>query len=47
MDEVKYQIYFSDLSEVAQMAMRETFGATFVEDGNYDVFPLAEFVYYL
>ena len=45
-NKLMFEIYFSDLNYEAQRQMLEMFGNDFVEDGNYDVLPLAEYIQY-
>ena len=45
-NEIKFEIYFSDLNYEAQKQMLETFGQDFVKEGNYDTFPLVEYIQY-
>ena len=45
-NEIKFEIYFSDLNHEAQKQMIQTFGQDFVKEGNYDTFPLVEYVQY-
>lgn len=45
-NEIKFEIYFSDLNVEAQKQFLQTFGDNFIEEGNYDTFPIAEFIFY-